>query len=280
MSDKTTYVSIILDKSGSMSAAANGAVANFNEQIQQMKQNSDTQKIFCSLITFNGNVYENCWNETASSIEEAELNTFHPCGSTALFDAIGYTISKMKKSTKDDTSDKAYLVIIISDGEENASSHYDQTSIGQLISSCKEEGNWTFTYLGCDERYIKNIAKSLNIAAADCAVWSNQTDESAYTSLRCSSDAIGSYYTERARGVKSLTGLHSNDGDIANYAESVLKYDPQNSTSSVASFNNQVSICSVSNPTYTNKSVTRSINKTKSTSSKKSIFETSTAVKF
>jgi hypothetical protein len=37
-----------------MASTKSAAIAGFNEQVQQMKINAQTQDILCSLVTFNG----------------------------------------------------------------------------------------------------------------------------------------------------------------------------------------------------------------------------------
>ena len=64
-----TYICLILDKSGSMEKSKKQTIESFNEQIQQIKSDDD-QDSFFSLITFNGKVFEHCWNENTNSVEE------------------------------------------------------------------------------------------------------------------------------------------------------------------------------------------------------------------
>lgn len=220
-----TYVRIVLDKSGSMSSIANQAVLNFNEQVQQMKMNSDTQEIYCSLITFNGEVFEHLWDAPAKDLEEAAEGTYVTGGGTAFYDALGYTINKTKQIASENIDpdvDNAYLFYIISDGEENSSTKYTQESISKLIDSCNEEGNWTFTYMGCSKKYVEKVAKNINIPLANCAVWSNNNNyEAAYT-LNAASSKLGGYYTSRSKGTRSMADFHSDTNNLTDYSEGIV----------------------------------------------------------
>lgn len=236
-----TYVRIILDKSGSMASIANQAVLNFNEQVQQMKMNSDTQEIYCSLITFNGEVFEHLWDAPAKDLEEAAEGTYVTGGGTAFYDALGYTINKTKQIASENIDpdvDNAYLFYIISDGEENSSTKYTQQSISKLINSCNEEGNWTFTYMGCSKYYVEKVAKDINIPLANCAVWSNNNNyEAAYT-LNAASSKLGSYYDSRSKGTRSMADFHSDTNNLTDYSEGIAATSV---TADVLSQNNVVS---------------------------------------
>ena len=121
MSKQKTHVAIILDRSGSMSSQRNKTVDGYNEQVQQMKENAQDQDITCSLITFNGNVVEHFWKQSADQLEESNYESYVPSGMTALYDALGYVIDKMM-AEDDGDEDTAYLFTVISDGGENSSS--------------------------------------------------------------------------------------------------------------------------------------------------------------
>lgn len=216
-----TKVRIILDRSGSMQSIADQAVKNFNEQIQQMKANSDTQEIYCSLITFNGEVFEHLWDKPASELEEAEEGTYITTGSTALYDALGYSINKNKETTEDPDSDVVYLYYIISDGDENASKKYNQNSIAKLIKQCNEEGNYTFTYMGCDRKYVEEVSRGLNIPISNCAVWSANNSHEADATLTAASMKYDNFYSGRTKGVRSVMNFHSDSSQVEDYTEGI-----------------------------------------------------------
>lgn len=239
-----TYVRIILDKSGSMCSIANQAVLNFNEQVQQMKMNSDTQEIYCSLITFNGEVFEHLWDAPAKDLEEAAEGTYVTGGGTAFYDALGYTINKTKQVASENINpdvDNAYLFYIISDGEENSSTKYTQQSISKLIDSCNEEGNWTFTYMGCSKQYVEKVAKDINIPLANCAVWSNSNNYEAAHTLTAASSKLGGYYTSRSKGTRSMADFHSDTNNLTDYSEGIAGIAATSVTADVLSQNNVVS---------------------------------------
>ena len=130
-----TYIHFILDRSGSMYEIIHDTIGGFNSFIKQQKDNmnkdyeildnngnSIKQKtnIYFSLYQFD-HVYRICYkNKIISDVEDLNYDTFIPRGQTALFDAIGITVSKIKKINEDDN----IIVVILTDGEENCSKKY------------------------------------------------------------------------------------------------------------------------------------------------------------
>lgn len=214
-----TYVTIILDKSGSMDDTRDTVIQGFNEQVQQMKINAKESEIYGSLVTFNGDVYENLWCVPAAEINEATREDYRPEGMTALRDAVGYTLTKLKNTVPDDP-DTAHLVVIISDGVENSSKHVSQSALKEQIDSLQKTGRWTFTYMGCDEAYLQKVAKETNIPISNMAVWKNDTAENATRGLRRSKKCIDRYYSFRATGQNISSQLYStNVGQLADFTK-------------------------------------------------------------
>ena len=76
-------------------------------------------------------------------VAELSEKTYKPANLTPLYDAIGKTINSL------DGEDKV-LMVILTDGFENASKEYTQSMIFDLISKKKTKG-WTFVFLGANQ---------------------------------------------------------------------------------------------------------------------------------
>jgi uncharacterized protein YegL len=73
-------------------------------------------------------------------------------GSTALLDAMGKSINRIKKVEKNKPSGKKadnVLFVIITDGMENASTCYGSSKIKRMVEKQKEKG-WEFLFLGAN----------------------------------------------------------------------------------------------------------------------------------
>ncbi|MBC7892769.1 MAG: VWA domain-containing protein [Sphingobacteriaceae bacterium] len=158
------YNLIILDESGSMATIMQPTIQGFNEVVQTIrgvqKQFPDQQH-FISLVTFNGlGVKTKLFNEPAEILHELDARMYQPDASTPLYDAIGFSINKLK-STLYGVENHHVLVTILTDGEENASKEFSGQQVRQLIDDLKQQA-WTFTYIGANHN-VQKAAFSLSI---------------------------------------------------------------------------------------------------------------------
>ena len=143
---------IILDESGSMESIKKSIISGFNETVQTIKEiekQFPDQKHFISLVTFNGlgqNVLH--FTDPVSKLESIDDSRYVPMSMTPLYDAIGFSVNKLKLILENQ-SDYNVLVTIMTDGEENASMEYSGRIIQKLIDDLKLK-NWTFTYIGAN----------------------------------------------------------------------------------------------------------------------------------
>lgn len=167
---------IILDRSGSMECIRQAAVDGFNETLAGIRKAqekfADTQEHYVSLVTF-------CSCETKQVFDKVPVANAHPlttsdytpCCCTPLYDAMGFTLTAMRKHVKD-IEDMAVVVTIITDGMENASQEFNGKSIKTLIEKLRSEG-WTFTYMGANQDAVE-IATSMSIRNARNFDYSNE----------------------------------------------------------------------------------------------------------
>jgi uncharacterized protein YegL len=93
-------------------------------------------------------------------LKQINNNSYNPEASTPLFDAMGFSINKLKQTLQNQT-DYNVLVTILTDGEENASKEFESNEIKRLVEELKQN-RWTFTYIGTDHD-VNKIASSLSI---------------------------------------------------------------------------------------------------------------------
>ena len=153
---------IITDESGSMSSIRQLAINSVNETLQTIRsaqQKHEEQEHFVTLVTFNDDV--KIINECDAVDKVAELNekTYIPDCCTALYDAIGVSVNKLRKSVSEE--DKV-LVTIVTDGCENASREWSGKAIKSLIEEMREKG-WVFAYIGANHD-IESAAAAISIS--------------------------------------------------------------------------------------------------------------------
>lgn len=201
---KTTNIILILDSSGSMHSIREQAVENYNEQIRAFKQAAAEGNVKVSLITFNNEVYEHLWSVPANDCTECTQGDYKADGWTSMLDAMGHGIEKMRETTNVEDPENVYLMVVISDGQENASKHYTRPKLFEMIDSLQRTNRWTFTFMGCNESYIRQEAQSLGIPAANCAMWDNTSAVKARASYRTSSVRMASAVRGLASGAMNF----------------------------------------------------------------------------
>lgn len=162
--NRTVHNLVILDESGSMEEIKQATITGFNEVVQTIKgveKQFPEQEHFVSLVTFNGlGIKTKLLNKRAKNLKEIDEETFQPDASTPLFDAIGFSVNKLRREIESQ-KDSNVLVTILTDGEENASTEYTGASVKKLIDEMKKQG-WTFTYIGANHD-VERVAFSLSI---------------------------------------------------------------------------------------------------------------------
>lgn len=157
-----THIAIILDRSGSMESIRGETIAHFNEQIETVTKESAGLDTSVSLVTFSSTVEIVFANKSINEVKPLTLKTYTPNGGTALYDAVGIAINGLSDLQDINKKDTAVLVIILSDGGENASRTFTQAHIAEKIQTLQDTKRWTFTYLGANQDLAK-IQEQLNI---------------------------------------------------------------------------------------------------------------------
>ncbi len=167
---KTSNVEIIsiIDMSGSMSSYGNEAIGTYNAFIDSQKKLKGNANV--SLFLFD-NQYETLYESTPiADVVDLTEETYKPRGSTALYDAIGKTISSFEEKHKTNKPDKT-IIIILTDGEENSSNVFSSAKVKEMIDT-KIKENWEFVYLCSDVKQYSdttfdNIKNTLQFATQD-----------------------------------------------------------------------------------------------------------------
>lgn len=204
-----TRMAIILDRSGSMASTKAQVIQGLNEQIQQAKEDSKDHDLLCSLVTFNGEVYEHLWDVPADKLVEAKAEDYNPFGSTACMDALGYTVHKLIETAPEDDKDVAYIVYVISDGQTNADHHFNPDSLKELVGGCQATKRWTFTFMGHDAGYLKNLARQTGVPLSNMAVWSNKDESRTKNAFQHQNRRQKKFFDDRKVGKMASAGYAS-----------------------------------------------------------------------
>lgn len=157
---------IILDESGSMSVIEQAARSGCNEVlsgIRKAQQEHDELVQTVSLLPFNMGEMKFIYENTPAEQTKDITNEYDPNGCTALYDAMGFALTRLEKET-DKYDDAIGSVTIITDGEENSSIEFTGKMVYDLVERLKAKG-WTFAFMGANQDVMK-VAQSLNIKNA------------------------------------------------------------------------------------------------------------------
>ena len=146
-------VHFILDESGSMGSCRNSTIDGFNEYINGLKHDKNGNKYKISLTKFEGGNIVNVYQDVhVKDVQPLTTNDYCPCGGTNLNDAIGDTMTNMKKSAPKRKHNT--LIIIMTDGWENMSREWTADAVANLVKEQEKEG-WTVTFLGANIDTVK-----------------------------------------------------------------------------------------------------------------------------
>lgn len=138
---------LILDKSGSMYGLESDTIGGFNSMIDKEKELDVDTKV--TTVLFNNTVTVLNDRSNIADIKKMTTNDYRVGGSTALLDAVGDTIAKVADMPGITDADHKVIVVIITDGLENASHEYAKATIKQMITDKQKEG-WEFVFLGAN----------------------------------------------------------------------------------------------------------------------------------
>lgn len=205
-----THMTIVLDRSGSMSRVKNDTEGGFNAFIE--KQREVKGKATLTLVQFD-TTYE--FVHKGVALSEVKALVLEPRGSTALFDAIGRGINEtgeyLKAMSEADRPGHV-LFVIITDGEENASREFDEVTINAMITQQRDVYKWTFVFIGANQDAMKagsaiGVAALNNLQYTANSVGTSalyRSFDAATTNLRASStSSTMSFFTKEDRDEQS-----------------------------------------------------------------------------
>ena len=151
MSKGLTEIIYILDRSGSMAGLEADTIGGFNSMMEKQKKTGE--KALVSTVLFD-NVCEVIHDRVPiDKIEKMTDEQYFVRGCTALLDAVGGAIHHIgnvhKYARKEDRPEKT-IVIITTDGMENASSRYSRDKIEKMVKRQQEKYGWEFIFIGAN----------------------------------------------------------------------------------------------------------------------------------
>jgi uncharacterized protein YegL len=206
---QVTRVALVVDRSGSMGTIRSEALEGINSQLHVLRENADLGgDTFVTYVQFD-NVIESLYqNKKASDVKNLDYNDYVPRGGTAWRDAVFTAIQKLEEGVED-TEDTAYLVVVVSDGEENASSEISQKQLQDLIEEKTKTGRWTFTYMLANVDALK-VARESSVSYGNTLSFTSSVGgtKGAFAQM---ANSTANYMSLRSSGVRSVNSFYSQD---------------------------------------------------------------------
>ncbi len=182
------HLSMLLDRSGSMSGLVSDVIGGVNAYLADQATLPGT----CTVTTaqFDSvDPFEVLADDLdVHEVPELTSEVYHPRGCTPLYDAIGSLIDRadhrLGTRAAAGLPPDDQLVVIFTDGLENASHRWDRSAIFERIEARKAAG-WTFVFLGANQDSYAE-GEGLGLGAGSISNWeaSERGVDLAFTSLR------------------------------------------------------------------------------------------------
>lgn len=218
-----TFVAIIRDHSGSMHALSKVAMDDFNTTVDNLQKNSKLSETTLTVVECYD---ENNIHSTKNKISIVESNTqidhvrkltrYHTTGGTPLLDSIGEAITQLKQIRNVQPID-AFMVIVITDGEENTSKTWNALNITSEIRHLQKTNQWTFAFRV--PRGGRKFVNSLGVPDENIIEWETTT-RGMKTSSSITLNSMDCYYAGREIGQTSSTRFFA---DTSNLNSNVLQ---------------------------------------------------------
>lgn len=207
-----TYVAIVLDRSGSMKTVKSETVKGYNQQVKTLIEDSkkpDRGQTFASLITFSTLVNENFFNVPIAELGEMAESDYVPVGWTAMYDGVGHAIERLCKETDCNDEFNSYLIVIISDGEENQSTKWTANQLAEKIKELQNTNRWTFVYIGSNQD-LSVVRETLNFTDANMMDYES-TGEGTQVAFAANATQMGKWLDGKARATQNRKAYSSKD---------------------------------------------------------------------
>lgn len=215
------YIGISRDHSGSMAHIASAAALDYNENISSIKEEASTHNIDtivsvvkCGFKEGYNSVTKNVFdvtNSNVSALNPIPENGYIATGTkTPLFDSVEMLINQMSVVPDANDADVSFVVMVITDGQDNAS----KVSANQLATRIKElqkTDRWTFIFRV--PKGDKNSLVHMGIPAGNILEW-EQSEKGVKQATTVTRSAFKGFYTARAAGAKSTDKFYADLSDV------------------------------------------------------------------
>jgi len=151
MSKGYTEIVYILDRSGSMGGLEADTIGGFNAMMEKQKKTGEKALVSTVLFDDRSEVIHD--RVPIDKIEKMTDKQYYVRGCTALLDAVGgaiHHIGNVHKYIRPEDRPDNTIVVITTDGMENASSRYSREQVENMVKNQQEKYGWEFIFIGAN----------------------------------------------------------------------------------------------------------------------------------
>jgi len=202
------HIALVVDESGSMNHLTTKVREEIDRQIKNIQRNTldSDQDTFVSIYTFADDVRQIAREVPAANVG---MVSYRPGGQTSLHDGVNKAIQDLSYHDRRKLGSHSFLVIVITDGQENNSRGPE---CGTEIRRLSGLDNWSFAFLMPPGQ--KRQALALGVPEGNVVEW-----EATYAGLERASvqtmAATSGYYAARSRGELKTQSFFTNLAGVA-----------------------------------------------------------------
>lgn len=208
------HIAFVLDRSTSMNVIRDETIRAFNAQVDEIKNQAlkSGQKTYVSLFTFADapDPEPVIFNAPVEDLRPLTRDDYRPMGWTALLDAVGNATEKLDELPYASKDNASFIMLIITDGEENRSRNWSWFRLGQAIAVLNASDRWSTTFLVPPSCRVDELAKKLYVPKGNIQVW-DQTGQGVELMTAQVATGMSAFYTARSSGRRSVTNFFAPD---------------------------------------------------------------------
>ena len=218
------YVGFVRDHSQSMRPLVVNAAKDYNTNLLAF-QNAARENGVDTILTvvkcgvgWDAKVVNEVVNSNVYVVEPIAENKYETSGAgTPLFQSVNECINLMRKVPDVNAPDVSFLVMVITDGQENRSVHGSRETMIANIKTLQATDHWTFVFRV--PRGDKYILARLGVPEGNILEW-DQTTKGFEAATYSTESAVAAFYGTRVRGSTSTNSFYA---DLHNVTPEMVK---------------------------------------------------------
>ena len=142
----TTYITFVMDETGSMSSLKDEAISGFNKYVDDLKKNLKGRTNFSLMLFDSTQMRWHIMDKSIKDVQHLNDDTYRPGAMTPLWDAVADAIVWTERKVEGKKNPKV-VITVLTDGYENASKRYTTKAVKDLIEKHKD---WAINFLGAN----------------------------------------------------------------------------------------------------------------------------------